>query len=284
MRAPKAAKQPFSSDLKGVSDPVVWKPGSTCKTISPSKAVGILLVFFLLSACGGKAAKPVETGRPAKKTRLAKIGYTIQVGAFAQVENAARLTESLRREGLNAYYFVYRTGLYKVRFGDFPSEKAARKEAGRLQSAGVIGEYFVVSPGEYAAAQRDARGETYLRDEIVKTAESFIGVPYHFGGDSPDEGFDCSGLTMAVYQLNGLDLPRSSKEQYRLGEPVGQNDLAKGDLVFFSTNRDGKVSHVGIYVGNGRFIHAPGRGKKVSVDSVAGSYFAKRYTGARTYL
>jgi cell wall-associated NlpC family hydrolase len=284
MRAPKAAKQPFSSDLKGVSDPVVWKPGSTCKTISPSKAVGILLVFFLLSACGGKAAKPVETGRPAKKTRLAKIGYTIQVGAFAQVENAARLTESLRREGLNAYYFVYRTGLYKVRFGDFPSEKAARKEAGRLQSAGVIGEYFVVSPGEYAAAQRDARGETYLRDEIVKTAESFIGVPYHFGGDSPDEGFDCSGLTMAVYQLNGLDLPRSSKEQYRLGEPVGQNDLARGDLVFFSTNRDGKVSHVGIYVGNGRFIHAPGRGKKVSVDSVSGSYYVKRYAGARTYL
>jgi gamma-D-glutamyl-L-lysine dipeptidyl-peptidase len=284
MRAPKAAKQPFSSDLKGVSDPVVWKPGSTCKTISPWKAVGILLVFSLLSACGGKAAKPVETGRPAKKTRLAKIGYTIQVGAFAQVENAARLTESLRREGLNAYYFVYRTGLYKVRFGDFPLEKAARTEAGRLQSAGVIGEYFIVSPGEYAAAKRDARGEAYLRDEIVKTAESFIGVPYHYGGDSPDEGFDCSGLTMAVYQLNGLDLPRSSKEQYRLGEPVGRNDLARGDLVFFSTNRDGKVSHVGIYVGNDRFIHAPGRGKKVSVDSVSGSYFAKRYTGARTYL
>jgi cell wall-associated NlpC family hydrolase len=89
---------------------------------------------------------------------------------------------------------------------------------------------------------------------------------------------------MAVYQLNGLDLPRSSKEQYRLGEPVGRNDLARGDLVFFSTGRDGKVSHVGIYVGNGRFIHAPGRGKKVSVDSVSRSYFARCYAGGRTYL
>ncbi len=277
-------KQSFSSDRKGVSVPVVWKPGPTCKTMRPWKTVGLLLVFFFLSACGGKTAKPVETGRPAKKTRLAKLGYTIQVGAFAQVENAARLTDSLRREGLNAYYFVYRTGLYKVRFGDFSTEKAARTEAGRLRSAGVISEYFIVNPGEYAAARRDARGEAYLRDEIVRTAESFIGVPYHYGGDSPDEGFDCSGLTMAVYQLNGLDLPRSSKEQYRLGEPVGRNDLARGDLVFFSTGRDGKVSHVGIYVGNGRFIHAPGRGKKVSVDSVSRSYFARCYAGGRTYL
>ncbi len=249
-----------------------------------AKAVGLLVVFFLLSACGGRTAKPVDPGRTAKKPRLSKIGYTIQVGAFAQVENAARLTESLQREGLNAYYFVYRTGLYKVRFGDFTSEQAARREAGRLQSAGVIGEYYVVSPGEYAAAKRDVRGEAYLRDEIVKTAESFIGVPYHYGGDSPDEGFDCSGLTMAVYQLNGLDLPRSSREQFRIGEPVGRNELARGDLVFFSTQRDGKVSHVGIYVGNGRFIHAPGRGKKVTVDSVSSGYFGKRYAGARTYL
>jgi len=118
----------------------------------------------------------------------------------------------------------------------------------------------------------------------VETAEGFIGLPYQWGGASAEEGFDCSGLTMAVYQLNGLSLPRSSQDQYTMGAPVERAGLAKGDLVFFATKGREKVSHVGVYVGDNRFIHAPGKGKSIRVDSLSDRYFTTRYVGARKYL
>ncbi|GAJ19868.1 unnamed protein product, partial [marine sediment metagenome] len=108
--------------------------------------------------------------------------------------------------------------------------------------------------------------------------------PYQWGGSSVDDGFDCSGLAMAVYQLNGLNLPRSSKEQYRAGIPIKQSQLKKGDLIFFATSRGKKVSHVGIYTGDNKFIHAPRKGKRIRTDSLSNRYFEARYAGAKTYL
>jgi cell wall-associated NlpC family hydrolase len=127
-------------------------------------------------------------------------------------------------------------------------------------------------------------GEATVRNEIVETAEGFIGLPYQWGGSSAEEGFDCSGLTMAVYQLNGLNLPRSSRDQFSIGAPVDRSELANGDLVFFAIKGGGKVSHVGVYAGDERFIHAPGRGKTVRVDSLLDRYYLTRYVGARKYL
>ena len=79
---------------------------------------------------------------------------------------------------------------------------------------------------------------------------------------------------MTVYQLNGLDLPRHSRTQYDAGDTIDRGDLQKGDLVFFATDGHGKVSHVGIYIGEGQFIHAPSRGKKIRIDSLSNEYFA----------
>ena len=89
---------------------------------------------------------------------------------------------------------------------------------------------------------------------------------------------------MAVYQLNGLDLPRSSRQQFNYGTPVSCEDLAKGDLVFFANSGNGKVSHVGIYIGDGRFVHAPGKGKTVRLDFLSDAYYQSRYTGARSFF
>ncbi|MBW2182113.1 MAG: C40 family peptidase, partial [Deltaproteobacteria bacterium] len=100
---------------------------------------------------------------------------------------------------------------------------------------------------------------------------------------SPSAGFDCSGLTMAVYQLNGLRLPRSSAEQYTYGNLISKKDLKKGDLVFFATSGGNKVSHVGVYVGNNKFIHAPSAGKSIHTESLSSRYYKKRYVGAKTY-
>lgn len=245
-------------------------------------AIALFFVVLLVAGCAGRR---VYSPRPkVVEKQLAHMGYTIQVGAFSKVENAARLSNLLKDRGLDATYFVARAGLYKVRFGNFPSKNSAREKAESLKASGMINEYYIVSPDEYTIAKRQTYGDKYVREELVKTAQSFVGVPYLWGGSSATTGFDCSGLAMTVYQLNGLNLPRSSKEQYEEGTPVDKDDLIRGDLVFFTTGGKHKVSHVGIYVGEGRFIHAPSRGKNIRMDSLSRSYYKKRYIGGRTYI
>jgi len=237
------------------------------------------------AGCGGGAGVPYDSEPASPRKTLTRLGYSIQVGAFANLDNAVRLSKVLERRGLDAYYFVHKTGLYKVRFGNFPTKRAARQKAEAVRAAGIIDAYYLVSPNEYAVVKQKKRGgRSYLRNEIVGTARRFIGVPYRWGGSSRQEGFDCSGLTMVVYQLNGLNLPRSSKEQYRVGRPIRRSQLSQGDLVFFATSGGRRVSHVGIYVGKGRFIHAPGRGKRIRTALLTKKYFKTRYVGARTFL
>jgi len=244
-----------------------------------------LLLILSTGGCGGKAVVSPDS-RPVvpEKKRLAYIGYSIQVGAFSNLNNAVQLYELLKSHGVNAYYFIHETGLYKVRFGDFALKETARRKAESLHASGVIDEYYIVSPDDYAVIKQRKYGREYLRGEIVKTAKSFIGLPYRWGGSSSDYGFDCSGLSMTAYHLNGLNLPRSSKEQYRVGVPVKRSQLLRGDLVFFAISKGRKVSHVGIYAGDDTFIHAPGRRKRIRIDSLSNRYFKSRYVGARTYL
>ena len=245
----------------------------------------ILVLVFLTENCGRKTvvssySRPVV---PVKR-RLPCIGYSIQAGAFINLNKAATLSQSLNSYGLNAYYFVHKAGLYKVRFGDFPSKESAQSKAENLRAEGIIHEYYIVSPKEYAAVKQLTYGSKYLRNEIVKTAMSFIGLPYRWGGSSSAYGFDCSGLSMTAYHLNGLNLPRSSKEQYRAGVPIKRSQLRRGDLIFFVISKGRRVSHVGIYAGDDTFIHAPGRGKRIRIDSLSNKYFRVRYVGAKTYL
>lgn len=258
--------------------------GIISKVRMPPGALPASLILILTAGCMSKPAVPPKTPPSPPKTELTRMGYSIQLGAFSNLSNAMRLTQSLEHQGLNAYYFQHKTGLYKVRFGNFISDEAAIAKAESLITSGIIDAYYIVSPDDYAVAKSRNYGGMDLRNEIVETAETFIGLPYQWGGSSADEGFDCSGLTMAVYHLNGLNLPRASKEQYRVGSPVERNDLVKGDLVFFAISGGNRVSHVGVYAGDDSFIHAPGRGKTVRVDSLSNTYFEARYAGARSYL
>jgi len=244
-------------------------------------AIAILLLF---AGCSQKAViRPQIPPTPSQKALEPKL-FTIQVGAFSRLKNAIQLTETLERKGLTAYYFRHEGGLYKVRFGDFPSKEAAGAAAQDLVSAGTIDSYFIVGPDDYVSAKARVHGPTGLRNQIVKTAKSYIGLPYRLGGSSPQEGFDCSGLAMAVYQLNGLNLPRSSKEQYASGDPVERRELLKGDLVFFKIAWGRKVSHVGVYVGDGKFIHAPGKDKAIRLSPLSNTYYTQRYAGGRSYI
>lgn len=237
----------------------------------------VFLVLTALSCGPRKITPPAVPGTAGKE--IPRMGFTIQAGAFSSPANAAKLTESLRKKKIDAYYFVFKAGLYKVRFGNFPTVQEARKRAGELLQSGVIDEFYIVSPDQYSINTRE--GTDRVRPEIVRTARSFIGVPYLWGGNTQD-GLDCSGFTMAVYRLNGLNLPRSSREQFEAGRFVGRGELREGDLVFFSTA--GKVSHVGVYIGDDQFIHAPGRGRTISTGSFRSGYFQRNYAGGRVYF
>lgn len=221
---------------------------------------------------------------PEQPKPLQKMGYSVQVGAFANLDNAVRLENVLENRGIDAYYFKHASGLFKVRFGNHADYRAARQEAEALQAQGLIGNFFIVIPESYAAVRLARDNSGALRDELVKTARGFLGVPYRWGGTDCDKGFDCSGLTMVCYRLNGLNLPRVSRNQFQSGHSVARQNLRKGDLVFFATNGGRRVSHVGMYIGNNRFIHAPRTGKTVRVANLNNAFFKKTYVGARTYL
>jgi cell wall-associated NlpC family hydrolase len=120
--------------------------------------------------------------------------------------------------------------------------------------------------------------------ELVVTAMGFLGVPYRRGGQTLETGFDCSGFVRAIYeQTVGLVLPRRANEQAAATQVIDKQELQPGDLVFFNTLHRA-FSHVGIYVGGGRFIHSPKPGAQVRVEDMGMSYWATRFDGARRVL
>jgi cell wall-associated NlpC family hydrolase len=248
--------------------------------------VAALVVLCLFSGAGCK--RRVMLAPWSSSASAAEISdYAIQVGVFASEDNAARLTQRLEGLGLDARVIAHESGYFKVQVGSFATRAEAERAARGFLRDGAVDEYFVVArraaPAPSAASPSGDTAEA-LRRGLVETARSFLDFPYAWGGASAEDGFDCSGLTMAVFRLNGLALPRSLAEQIKLGRPVDRSGLERGDLVFFATMTPGAMSHVGIYIGDGMFIHAPGRNKKVRVESLSGLYFSSRFIAARRYF
>ena len=119
---------------------------------------------------------------------------------------------------------------------------------------------------------------------VLMQALSLIGANYRFGGSSIEHGFDCSGFVRYVFtEAVSLELPRSSYAMARLGKAVDRDQLEPGDLLFYNTMRR-RASHVAIYLGDGRFVHAPSKGKQVEIVEMSDSYWKKRFNGARRLL
>ncbi|VVD97782.1 Murein DD-endopeptidase MepH [Pandoraea communis] len=130
-------------------------------------------------------------------------------------------------------------------------------------------------------AQKLLSNVTDKASDVVLGALNYIGVRYKYGGNTPDSGLDCSGFVRYVFQdtLNFM-LPRRSEEMSQVGERIAKTDLKPGDLVFFNTMRR-SFSHVGIYIGGDKFVHAPATGGKIRVEDLRESYWSARYNGAR---
>jgi len=117
--------------------------------------------------------------------------------------------------------------------------------------------------------------------DVIPYAKSLIGTPYHYGGESPSTGFDCSGFVRHVFlHARGVKLPRTAQGISRVGKRIKGNQMQPGDLVFYSTQGT-PYSHVGIFLGNGRFIHAPSTGKRVEIVDMSKHYWQEHYNGAR---
>ena len=261
-------------------------PSSARRRRSRAEVVTAFLALALFPGLGCRS-KPGLAPWSSRASAEEAAGYAIQVGVFASEENAVRLTRALEGRGLDAFFFSHESGFFKVQVGSFTTRAAAEKTARGLLADGAIDEYFVVMrrPTPVLPSTGPPRpAEEALRAGLVETARSFLDYPYAWGGTTAEKGFDCSGLAMTVYRLNGITLPRSIGEQIKAGRPVGPDALEPGDLVFFSARSRGAASHVGIYIGGGRFIHAPGRGKTIRTEAMSAAYFAARFVEARSYL
>jgi lipoprotein Spr len=126
-----------------------------------------------------------------------------------------------------------------------------------------------------------ASADTSDKSTLVSVVSSVYGTPYKFGGITTS-GFDCSGFTQYVFKKMGVSLARTSAAQYKQGTPVSKSQLREGDLVFFNTLGNG-VSHVGIYIGDGKFAHSSSS-KGIRTDSLSNSYYKQRYLGAKRIL
>lgn len=134
--------------------------------------------------------------------------------------------------------------------------------------------------GSFVASKLGLKSSDNKEHKLVAVAKTFLGVPYKFGGNGED-GLDCSALVKLVYEkAAGIALPRVASAQANSTRVIAKNDLKPGDLVFFNTRKK-QYSHVGIYVGNDNFIHAPRTGAKVRVENLNQSYWTARFNGAR---
>ena len=126
-----------------------------------------------------------------------------------------------------------------------------------------------------------SRGSNHIVRRVISDSMQYIGVPYYFGGTTPS-GFDCSGFVRYVFARAGISLPRTADVQYNVGYPVASSEMVAGDLVFFSTYEYGP-SHVGIYLGDGKFINASSS-RGVAIDSLYGGYWGACFIGARRII
>ena len=142
-------------------------------------------------------------------------------------------------------------------------------------------EKLLTDKGLLTKIEQVRQSVSHTASELVVNAMGFLGVPYKRGGNTVETGFDCSGFVRSMYQQSiGLLLPRKAEQQAAATQRIDATELQPGDLVFYNTMRRA-FSHVGIYVGNGKFIHSPKPGAEVRVESMGGSYWQSRFDGAR---
>lgn len=157
-----------------------------------------------------------------------------------------------------------------VKSADIKSERVITVPENAVEKKSVLS-------GTEPSLSRGGSGKT----DVISYASKFMGKPYVWGASGPS-AFDCSGFTAYVYSAFGVSLPHYTGSQFSVGQSVSKGNLAAGDLIFFNTY--GPISHVGIYIGGGQFIHASSGSHSITVSNLSESYYSSRYAGARRIL
>ncbi len=229
------------------------------------------------------------------ETRYAKItgdSVTLRRGPGTDAEKVTTVDEGTRARVLDREH-----GWYKLRFpkgtvawvrGDFlsPVKREVSHErtyASRRRRSHSTTHYATHYRRHGHTPELAVDASEIGESAVLRTAFSYRGTRYGYGSSSRS-ATDCSGLTVQVYGKHGVRLPRTAREQSHVGAKVDKPGLKQGDLVFFHTNRSSRVNHVGIYVGNGKFIHASSGGGHVQVNSLNDGYYSRRFVGARRVM
>ncbi len=142
----------------------------------------------------------------------------------------------------------------------------------------ILAAFSLLTAGCSSSPQKTYHAKAHgQHQKILKIAKTQLGKPYRYGGRSPKTGFDCSGLIQYSYKMAGISVPRTTKQLYSVATPIKRKQLKAGDLVFFRIDRR-KISHVGLYLGNNKFIHAPSSGKRVNIANMNNRYWRKHFS------
>ena len=203
---------------------------------------------------------------------------TTQGSVIADVLNVRSSAQISENNIIGSLYYAssvtiigYEDGWYKILYGN---------DAGYVKCEYIVeGETVSKAENTDLVLNQSYVYETAKGNQIVEYAKTFIGVPYVYGGSSPS-GFDCSGFTSYIYKQFGVNLYRVANDQAKNGYVVERDELIPGDIILFARNGS-YINHVGIYVGNNSFIHAPQTGRNVEITSMASGYYDRCYFGAR---
>ncbi|MHB1025739.1 MAG: C40 family peptidase [Desulfobacteria bacterium] len=188
----------------------------------------------------------------------------------------ARSKRRKARSGAGSKGTTLHTGTWK------PPTEAELADLARVETTADTSHPAIAASPDVAASPDASQANESIKDRLLRVARGMLAVPYRYGGTTL-WGLDCSGFVQKTFAFLNLDLPRTAREQYREGLKVAKADLSPGDLVFFRTYAK-YASHVGIYLGDNRFVHASSRDRKVTIDSLDEPYYMKHYLGAKRLL
>lgn len=262
---PAKAEKPAPKSAKPVKPAKAEKPA--VKSAKPAKE----------EKPAAKSAKPAKAEKPAAKSaKPAKpAGTGSRSAAKPQVRpgTPAKPAEDPMQQLLKQQAATQAVQAAKTAEND-EMQRLLKQQADQEAAAKAAAAREKAEPARKASSRSEA-------DELIASAMGLLGVAYRFGGTSPTQGLDCSGFMQYVFRKSlQINLPRTSAEQARMGVSISRAELQPGDMVFFNTTGR-NISHVGLYIGNNRFIHAPRTGKNIEITSMENSYWAKRYVTAR---
>ncbi len=270
---------------KGTRVSVIQKSGDWSKVKYNGKTGWICSDFISVTKTSSRSSTTKTTSASEKGTVTAEtLNLRSKASLSASVVTKISEGSSVTILSKSGDWYKVKTSSGKIgwAYSDYISLKKASASRSTQRTVSRGGEVDR-SEREESSSQKEQSSST--AEKIVDYAKKYIGIKYVYGGDSPKEGFDCSGFTKYVYSNFGISLERTSVDQASQGKHVDKSDLKVGDLVFFDTNGGhNRINHVGIYIGSGKFIHASSPRYDVTITSLSDDYYARSYMTARRIL